>query len=118
MKHDLLNKKCQACEGGVPPLNKNEVESYMEEVPGWTLSEDAKKISRNFVFRNFLVAMNFVEAVADIAEMEGHHPDIHISYNKVTLDLYTHSIKGLSENDFIVAAKVNQLPTFSTENVT
>lgn len=117
MKHNLLQKKCQSCEGGVPPLGEMEAKSYMEEIPNWILSDDIKKISRSFVFRNFLVAMNFVEAVADIAEMEGHHPDIIISYNKVTLELYTHSIKGLSENDFIVAAKINQLPDFTSENL-
>jgi 4a-hydroxytetrahydrobiopterin dehydratase len=112
MTHDLLKKKCEACEGGVDPLTKQEAESYMAEVPGWVLAEDGKMISKKFQFRDFVKAMAFVEGVADIAEMEGHHPDIHISYNKVTLELYTHSIKGLSENDFIVAAKVEQIPLF------
>ncbi len=110
MNHDLLKKKCQACEGGVDPLNQYEAESYMTEVPGWELSNDFKMISKTYTFRDFVKAMTFVEAVADIAEIEGHHPDIHISYNKVKLELYTHSIKGLSENDFIVAAKVEQIP--------
>ncbi|MEN9582927.1 MAG: hypothetical protein RL641_881 [Candidatus Parcubacteria bacterium] len=112
MDHNLTQKKCQACEGGVAPLTKEEALSYMGEVSSWTLSDDAKKISREFKFKDFVKAMNFVESVADIAEMEGHHPDIHISYNKVLLELYTHSIKGLSENDFIVAAKVDQIPSF------
>jgi 4a-hydroxytetrahydrobiopterin dehydratase len=112
MNHDLLKKKCEACEGGVDPLTRAEAESYMAEVPGWEMSSDAKMISKKFQFKNFLKAMTFVESVADIAEMEGHHPDIHISYNIVKLELYTHSIKGLSENDFIVAAKVDQIPSF------
>ncbi len=110
MDHDLLKKKCEVCEGGVPPLNAYETENYMVEIPGWELSSDGKKISRSFIFRDFVKALDFVDAVADIAEMEGHHPDIHIFYNKVTLELYTHSIGGLSENDFIIAAKVNQIP--------
>lgn len=112
MSHDLLKKKCQACEGGVEPLTRDEALNYMIEVPEWKLSDDGKMILRRFHFKNFVKAMMFVESVADIAEMEGHHPDIHIAYNVVVLELYTHSIKGLSENDFIVAAKVDQIPQF------
>ncbi len=112
MTYDLLNKKCQACESGGKPFERAEAESYVADVPEWVLSEDAKKISKKFQFKDFLKAMAFVEGVADIAEKEGHHPDIYISYNKVTLELYTHSMKGLSENDFIVAAKVDQIPSF------
>lgn len=112
MNHDLTKKKCQACEGGVKPLTREEAEKYMPEVMGWEMSEDAKMISKKFQFKDFVKAMNFVQGVADIAEMEGHHPDIHISYNKVKLELSTHSIKGLSENDFIVAAKVDEIPSF------
>ncbi|HRH31128.1 MAG TPA: 4a-hydroxytetrahydrobiopterin dehydratase [Candidatus Paceibacterota bacterium] len=112
MTHDLLKKKCQSCEGGVPPLTREEAESYMAEVVGWEMSDDGKMISKKFQFKDFVKAMTFVEGVADVAEMEGHHPDIHISYNRVKLELYTHSIKGLSENDFIVAAKVDQIPLF------
>ncbi|HEY4479304.1 MAG TPA: 4a-hydroxytetrahydrobiopterin dehydratase, partial [Candidatus Paceibacterota bacterium] len=76
-------------------------------VPGWNLSEDGKKISKEFKFKDFIGAINFVERVADVAEMEDHHPDIHVYYNKVVLELWTHAIGGLSENDFIVAAKVD-----------
>ncbi len=112
MDHDLLKKKCQACEGGAKPLTREEAESYLSEVPEWKLSDDGKMISRDFMFKNFVKAMTFAQSVADIAEMEGHHPDIHIWYNKVKLELFTHSIKGLSENDFIVAAKVDQIPSF------
>lgn len=82
----------------------------MAEVPGWALSPEAENVSREFKFKNFMDAMEFVSQVADIAELEDHHPDIHIFYNRVRLELSTHSIKGLSENDFIVAAKINALP--------
>jgi 4a-hydroxytetrahydrobiopterin dehydratase len=107
MNHDLVNKKCVACEGGTRPLDPATASQYMEELPGWQLSVDARKISRTFEFENFVKAMVFVNSVADLAESEGHHPDITIRYNKVILDLWTHAIKGLSENDFILAAKVN-----------
>lgn len=117
MEKNLLQKKCQACEGNVPPLKKEEALEYLKEVPQWEMSDDGKMIYREFIFKNFVKAMQFVEGVADIAEMEGHHPDIYISYNKVKLELYTHSIKGLSENDFIVAAKVDQILTFTGEHV-
>lgn len=104
---DLLKKKCVPCEGGAEPLTEGEAREYMKEVPGWTLSEDGKKISKEFKFKDFIGAINFVERVADVAEMEDHHPDIHVHYNKVILELWTHAIGGLSENDFIVAAKVD-----------
>ena len=104
---DLLKKKCVPCEGGAEPLTMGEAKDYMNEVPGWALSEDGKKISKQFKFQDFIGAINFVERVADVAEMENHHPDIHVYYNKVVLDLWTHAIGGLSENDFIVAAKVD-----------
>ena len=106
--NDLLKKKCIPCEGkGIKPFDKERAEEYMIDVPGWVLSEDSKKISKEFKFADFIGAVNFVERVADVAEMEGHHPDIHIFYNKVLLELSTHSIGGLSENDFIVASKIN-----------
>lgn len=107
MKNDLLNKKCVPCEGGAKPLNKKQAQEYLDEVSGWTLDKDAKKISKEFKFQDFIGAINFVERVADVAEMEGHHPDIHIHYNKVLIELWTHAIGGLSENDFIVAAKID-----------
>lgn len=105
----LTQKKCKPCEGGMPSMTKEEALKMMPEVRGWTLSPDAKQISRLFTLKDFKEAMKFVNKVADIAESEGHHPDIAISWNKVTLTLSTHAIGGLSENDFIVAAKVNPL---------
>ncbi|MEX2028895.1 MAG: 4a-hydroxytetrahydrobiopterin dehydratase [Candidatus Paceibacterota bacterium] len=104
---DLLKKKCVPCEGGAKPLSKTDAQDYVDEVPGWVLDKDVKKISKEYKFQDFIGAINFVERVADVAEMDGHHPDIHIHYNKVLLELWTHAIGGLSENDFIVAAKVD-----------
>jgi 4a-hydroxytetrahydrobiopterin dehydratase len=106
---DLAAKKCIPCEGGVLPFNKKEAEKYINEVPGWVLSEDGRKITREFKFKDFKEAMKFVNVVADLAESEGHHPDIYIFWNRVKLELSTHAIGGLSENDFILAAKINTL---------
>lgn len=105
----LSKKHCVSCEGGVPPLDRAAAEKLLKETPGWKLSADAKTISRDFAFKDFNEAMAFVNKVAGIAEAEGHHPDIHVFWNKVRLDLSTHAIKGLSENDFILAAKVDML---------
>jgi 4a-hydroxytetrahydrobiopterin dehydratase len=108
MSKDLLKKVCISCEGkGIKPLSRPDAQDYLDETPGWAMDQDAKKISKEFKFQDFIGAINFVERVADVAEMEGHHPDIHIHYNKVLLELTTHAIGGLSENDFIVAAKVD-----------
>jgi 4a-hydroxytetrahydrobiopterin dehydratase len=115
--NNLLKKKCVPCEGGVAPLNHEEIGQYLDEVPGWKLMEStdanlqktgfSAKICKEFKFQDFIGAINFVERVADVAEMEGHHPDIHVFYNKVVLELSTHAIGGLSENDFILAAKID-----------
>lgn len=109
MKTKLLNKKCGPCGSNAKPFDMETSKAYMKEVPDWALSADGIKISCEFVFKDFVKALAFVESVADIAEAEGHHPDIHIRYNRVLLELWTHSVKGLSENDFIVAAKVNEI---------
>ncbi len=107
---DLTHKKCIPCEDKtMKPLTHGEAAAYLPEVPGWALAGDGLKITRTWMFADFVEAMAFVNRVADIAESEGHHPDISISYNKLILDLWTHAIGGLSENDFIVAAKINVL---------
>lgn len=95
------------CEGGTEPMVKAETHKYHEEVKEWTLHQ--KSIEREFKFKDFKEAMWFVNQVAAIAESEGHHPDVYVFYNKVRLQLSTHAIGGLSVNDFIVAAKVDQL---------
>ena len=106
----LTDQACVPCEGGVAPLTRTEAQKLLSKAPEWILSDDGTSISREFTFKDFLAAMQFVGYVADLAEFEGHHPDIHISYNKVRLELTTHAIKGLSKNDFILATKINTLP--------
>ncbi|MDP9249639.1 MAG: 4a-hydroxytetrahydrobiopterin dehydratase [bacterium] len=107
MPNELLKKKCVPCEGGALPLDKAEAKKYMDMVPGWELSEDGKNITKNYKFQDFIGTINFVNKISEIAESEGHHPDIDIRYNKVKLILSTHAIGGLSENDFILAAKID-----------
>jgi 4a-hydroxytetrahydrobiopterin dehydratase len=86
-----------------------DAERLMEQVPSWELKPDEQKLLRRFKFKDFREAMAFVNRIADLAEEEGHHPDIHISWNRVRLELTTHAIKGLSENDFIMAAKISDM---------
>lgn len=101
----LKDKKCVPCEGGVDPFTPEKAQEYLKLVhDNWKL-ENGKLVS-DYKFKNFVEAMEFVNKVAGIAESEGHHPDIFVHYNKVRLELYTHAINGLSENDFIIAAKV------------
>jgi len=107
--NNLLTKKCVPCEGGVAPMDSRQANDYMAQVLGWQLGVDVKGISKKFEFKDFKEAMVFVNKVAELAESEGHHPDIYIFYNKVDLKLSTHAIGGLSENDFILAAKINHL---------
>ena len=97
------------CRGGIPPLSEPAAREMASRTPGWSLAEGATRLHRRFEFRDFLEAMKFVNRVAEVAEQEGHHPDIAIHWNAVDLTLWTHKIGGLHENDFIVAAKVSQL---------
>lgn len=111
---DLASQKCVPCEGGTPPLESGRVNELAKQVDSaWAIvpatASDAMRIRRNFKFKNFVEAMKFVNRVADIAEAEGHHPDLHIFYNKVTIELWTHAVMGLSENDFILAAKIDAI---------
>jgi len=104
---ELHEKKCIPCESSGTPLSEDEAKRNLAQVTSWKLN--GNKIERQFVFKDFKEAIKFVNKVADLAEQEGHHPDFHIHWNKVILELWTHSMNGLSENDFIVAAKVNKL---------
>jgi len=104
----LAARHCLPCEKGTPPLTEAEAAAYLTQVPSWEIRE-GKSLRRRFRFRDFREAMAFVNRVADLAEEEGHHPDIFISYDRVRIDLTTHAIGGLSENDFILAAKVDRL---------
>jgi 4a-hydroxytetrahydrobiopterin dehydratase len=106
---DLSNKKCKPCEGGVPPLEEWEIKDLQKHIkPDWGIV-DNKKLVREFAFVNFKHTMSFVNRVADLAEEEGHHPDLYVSYGKVIAELSTHSIGGLSENDFILAYRIDQI---------
>lgn len=109
---DLTTKHCVPCEGGMPPLEEKQEDALHQEVSSWLLLRDGNhKLRRQFSFKTFLDGIEFVNKVAKIAESEGHHPDVSISYNKIQLDLFTHAVGGLSENDFIMAAKIDKLVT-------
>ena len=106
----LSNMKCKVCEGDVQAFTKMEAKEYLLKVKDWELVEGGQlKVRKNFQFRDFVEAMAFVNRVADIAEKEKHHPDIAIHYHRVTILLWTHAVKGLTENDFILAAKMDVL---------
>lgn len=105
----LTAKTCVPCRGGIPPLTDEKAREYATATPEWTLAENGRRLRRQFEFADFKAAMEFVNRVADVAEAEGHHPDIAIHWNKVELVLWTHKIGGLHENDFILAAKVDRL---------
>ena len=110
MTSDLATKHCVPCEGGTTPMAPTAAEAYVAQVPGWRLvAGDPLKIARDLKFNDFSRAMAFVNRVAEVAEAEGHHPDLCVSWNRVKLELVTHAIGGLSENDFIMAAKINEL---------
>jgi 4a-hydroxytetrahydrobiopterin dehydratase len=109
MTTPLEQQHCVPCEGGVPALQRTEALKLAAEVNGWTLAEDAKSISREFLFKDFTEALTWVNKVAAVAQDQDHHPDIHWWWNKVKLELSTHAIGGLSNNDFIMAAKINKL---------
>ncbi|MBP9743565.1 MAG: 4a-hydroxytetrahydrobiopterin dehydratase [Burkholderiales bacterium] len=106
---DLKNKKCVPCEAGVASLTKSQVEKYLKLAPQWTANSDHTMIKRKFEFKSFYKTMAFVNAVAWIANQENHHPDLEVSYNFCLVKFTTHAINGLSDNDFICAAKVDQL---------
>ena len=110
--NDLLNKKCVPCEGGVLPFDISEIHKYQKKVDGWDISKDEKKnffLNKKFKFKNFLDSQNFINKVGEISENEGHHPDILFGWGYAELKITTHAIEGLSENDFILAAKIDQL---------
>lgn len=112
--NDLTKKHCVPCEEGGTPMSNEQEDEMLKLIQhdnnGWILIKDGThKITKQFKFEDFKKAMEFVNKIADLAESEGHHPDIKIVYNKVQLDLFTHAVGGLSENDFIMAAKINEL---------
>ncbi len=104
----LASKRCLPCEGGTPPLSAAQAKTLLAELQDWKIENG--KISRTIVFKNFKEALALVNKIGELAEKEGHHPDIFLfSWNKVTVTLWTHAIKGLSENDFILAAKIDKI---------
>jgi 4a-hydroxytetrahydrobiopterin dehydratase len=108
---DLTAKKCVPCEGGVDPLTREQAQGLMRQLHSdWRLSDDAKSLHREWKFKNFFHTMSFVNAVAHIANAEDHHPDLEVGYGVCRMKYTTHAINGLSENDFICAAKVDALP--------
>ena len=109
MATTLAEKSCTPCRGRVPPLSPQEAERLHQEAAGWALLDDAKRIERTFRFRNFREAFGFVERAAALAEDEGHHPEIRFGWGFATVSLQTKKIKGLHENDFIMAAKLDRI---------
>jgi 4a-hydroxytetrahydrobiopterin dehydratase len=105
----LVEKTCTPCRGGVAPLTREEAERFHAQAPDWTLLDDAHRVERTFRFRNFREALTFVQQLGELAETEGHHPDISFGWGYATVSLRTKKIKGLHENDFIMAAKIDRL---------
>jgi 4a-hydroxytetrahydrobiopterin dehydratase len=109
--NELTQKHCAACEGGVPPLPPDHVQQYLRALPHWKLTGDGQRIRREWRGKNFLAVIDFFNRVAQLAEAEGHHPDLHlVGYRNAAVEIWTHAIGGLSENDFILAAKIDTLP--------
>ncbi len=107
----LTQKKCLPCEGGVPKYTPAEAGRQLTKLEGWRLTHDGERIRKDWVVKNFMAGIGFFQRVAEVAEADGHHPDLHLEgYRNVWIELYTHAIGGLSENDFILAAKIDQLP--------
>ena len=105
----LAEKSCSPCRGGIPPLTEREAAAYHVQAPDWALLDEAKRIERTYRFRNFGHAFQFVERAAALAEAEAHHPDIAFGWGYATVSLQTKKIKGLHENDFIMAAKLDRI---------
>lgn len=109
MAETLLTKSCMPCRGGMPPLTQQEAEELLAQAPEWALLDDAHRIERTFRFGNFREALTFVQQVGGLAENEGHHPDVSFGWGYATVSLRTKKIKGLHENDFIMAAKIDRI---------
>ena len=108
---ELTHKHCQPCEGGIPALSPDEVFDYLKSLPDWKLTADGKRIRRDWRVKDFLTGLDFFNRVGQVAEAEDHHPDLHLAgYRNVSIEIGTHAINGLSENDFILAAKIDRLP--------
>ena len=109
MTETLAEKTCTPCRGGIPPLTHEEAERFRAQASDWELRDDAHRIERTFRFRNFREAVAFVQEIGELAEAEGHHPDISFGWGYATVRLQTKKIKGLHENDFIMASKIDRI---------
>lgn len=108
---DLLHSSCVPCRGGVPPLTKDEIAKFLPRVPGWQVIEKdgIARLAREFKLKDFRAALDFANRVGELAEREQHHPDLHVAWGKVVVETWTHKIRGLHPNDFILAAKIDAL---------
>ena len=107
---DLAQKSCGPCHDGTPPLPADEAQRLQQQVPGWTLVAGASRIERRFDCKDFAGAVSLLNRIAEVAEAEGHHPDLHVeSFHNLRVELWTHAANGLTENDFILAAKIDQV---------
>ena len=114
--NEFLTKRCVPCEGGVERYTRQRAEEQLGKLSGWRLTHDGERIRQDWVLRDFLAGIEFFTRVADLAEQEGHHPDLHLEgYRNVWIEIWTHAIGGLSENDFILAAKIDLLPVLVKE---
>ena len=109
---ELTEKRCRACEGTEEPLQKDQISGYLAQAQGWTVSHDNTLLFKEYKMKSFMDAVAFIQQLAAVAEAEGHHPDLHLTnYKELRIELSTHAIGGLSENDFIIAAKINEIPS-------
>ena len=109
MMDNLAEKTCTPCRGGIPPLTQADAERLHVQAPDWELRDDAHRIERSFRFANFRKALSFVQRIGDLAETQGHHPDISLGWGYATVSLRTKKIKGLHENDFIMAGRIDRI---------
>jgi len=112
MSEDLSSKKCIPCEGGIPAFTKDQINDFLKKVDNWLVKEDEESkfyLIKEFNFKNFISSQNFVNKVGDLAEIEGHHPDISFGWGYAKVKIYTHAIGGLAESDFILAAKIDNI---------
>jgi 4a-hydroxytetrahydrobiopterin dehydratase len=108
---ELIQKKCAPCEGGIAALEPGEAQAQLKKLSGWKMTHGGKRIRKEWVVKNFMAGIQFFDDVARLAEDEGHHPDLHLEgYRNLWIEITTHAIGGLSENDFILAAKIDKLP--------
>ena len=108
---DLTKKKCVACESDIPPMPDDEIEKYQQQVPAWDIVkvEGIPHLKRSFKFKNFAEALAFTNQIGEVAEEQGHHPLIELTWGRVTVEWWTHNINGLHENDFIMASKTSEI---------